>query len=238
VDRRDDGAAAYRLRPDRLTVEPKANMTDPRTTVYIVDDDAAVRKSLSRLLKSAGYSTESFPSADDFLDSWSSHPLPGCVLLDIMMPGLDGLQLQQQLHASPHGIPIIFITGHGDIPSSVSAMKAGAVDFFAKPFNDEDLLRAVAEAIRRDRRQRAERAERAVLIRLFEDLTPREREVMALVVKGLMNKHIASVLGTSEKTVKIHRGRVMEKMEVQSVADLVRAAEKLGLPPAASPAPE
>jgi FixJ family two-component response regulator len=204
-------------------------MTEALQTVFVVDDDAAVRKSLARLLKSAGYHTETFASADEFLERWQADPVPGCVLLDILMPGLDGLQLQQKLQTSTHGIPIIFITGHGDIPSSVKAMKAGAVNFFPKPFNDEDLLKAVGEAIERDQRERTERAERDAVARLFETLTAREREVMALVVRGMLNKQIASALGASEKTVKIHRGRVMEKMNVQSVADLVRAAQKIGL---------
>jgi FixJ family two-component response regulator len=203
-------------------------MTEALPTVFVVDDDAAVRKSLVRLLKSAGYHTESFASADEFLKRWQANPVPGCVLLDIMMPGLDGLQLQQKLETSAHEIPIIFITGHGDIPSSVKAMKAGAVDFFPKPFNDEDLLKAVREAIERDQQERSERAGRDATARRFETLTAREREVMALVVRGMLNKQIASALGASEKTVKIHRGRVMEKMNVQSVADLVRAAQKLG----------
>jgi FixJ family two-component response regulator len=213
-------------------------MTEFGATVFVVDDDAAVRKSLARLLKSAGFRTESFSSADEFLDFWGGNPLPGCVLLDLSLPGLNGLQLQQKLQSSAHAIPIIFITGHGDIPSTVTAMKAGAVDFFPKPFNDEDLLRAIREAIRRDALQRAERVERAAVERRFEAMTPREREVMALVVKGLMNKQIASVLGASEKTVKIHRGRVMDKMNVQSVADLVRAAEKMGLHSGAPLAPK
>lgn len=204
-------------------------MTEPLPTVFVVDDDASVRKSLVRLLKSAGYRPESFASADEFLECWKGNPVPGCVLLDIQMPGLDGLQLQQRLQTSTHGIPIIFITGHGDIPSSVTAMKAGAIDFFPKPFSDEDLLKAVREAVQRDHRERTERAERAAVATLFETLTPREREVMALVVRGMLNKQIASALGASEKTVKIHRGRVMEKMKVQSVADLVRAAQKIGL---------
>ena len=143
------------------------------------------------------------------------------------MPGLDGLQLQQKLQVARHGIPIIFITGHGDIPSSVSAMKAGAVDFLPKPFNDEVLLRAVREAIERDARERRERAEREAVSARFETLTQREREVMARVVRGMLNKQIAHELGTSEKTVKIHRGRVMEKMKVQSVPDLVLAAQKI-----------
>jgi FixJ family two-component response regulator len=206
-------------------------MTDSLPTVFVVDDDASVRKGLVRLLKSAGFRPESCASAEEFLDRWERNPAPGCVLLDIQMPGLDGLQLQQRLQASAHGIPIVFITGYGDIPMSVKAMKAGAVDFLPKPFRDDDLLGAVQQAIRRDIRQRALRAERDVAEKRYEALTAREREVMALVVAGLLNKQIASELGASEKTIKIHRGRVMEKMKVQSVADLVRAAEKIGVPP-------
>lgn len=205
-------------------------MTEPPPTVFVVDDDASVRKGLVRLLKSAGYRPEGCVSAEEFLDRWERDPAPGCVLLDIQMPGLDGLQLQQKLQSAAHGIPVIFITGHGDIPSSVAAMKAGAVDFFPKPINGDDLLKAVREAIQRDRIERADRAEGAAVARRFETLTPREREVMALVIQGLLNKQIASVLGASEKTVKIHRGRVMEKMKVRSVADLVRASEKISLP--------
>jgi RNA polymerase sigma factor (sigma-70 family) len=206
-------------------------MKEPLTTVFVVDDDAAVRKSLVRLLKSAGYRAESFPSANEFLEYWNRDPAPGCVLLDIQMPGLDGLQLQEKLKGSTHGIPVIFITGHGDISASVKAMKAGAVDFFPKPFHDEDLLHAIREAIQRDHQARTDRAERASVAERLETLTPREREVMVLVVRGLLNKQIAAALGASEKTIKIHRGRVMEKMKVQSVADLVRAADKIGIRP-------
>jgi FixJ family two-component response regulator len=206
-------------------------MTDLPPTVFVVDDDAAVRKGLARLLKSAGYRAEAFPTADEFLARWQQSPVPGCVLLDIMMPGLNGLQLQQRLQSAPHGIPIIFVTGHGDIPLSVQAMKAGAVDFLPKPFNDEDLLRAICEAIQRDARERSERAEREAVTRRYETLTPREREVMVLVVCGMLNKQIACELGASEKTIKIHRGRVMEKMKAASLADLVRFAEKIGIGP-------
>ncbi|MBI5897002.1 MAG: response regulator transcription factor [Desulfobacterales bacterium] len=211
------------------------NPNPPSPTVYVVDDDAAVRKALARLLKSTGYRARDFASAEAFLHDWKDDPAPGCLLLDISMPGLDGLQLQHRLNASKHTIPVIFITGHGDIPSTVSAMKAGAVDFLAKPLNDADLLKAVDEALGRDRRQRRERTEREALARRFQSLTPREREVMALVVGGLPNKQIAFDLGASEKTVKIHRGRVMEKMKAHSVADLVRAAQKIGIRPGAAP---
>jgi len=212
-------------------------MTEPHPTVFVVDDDAAVRKSLVRLLKSAGYRAESFASADEFIECRKRNPLPGCALVDIQMPGIDGLQLQRELINSTHEIPIIFITGYGDIPSSVKAMKAGAVDFFSKPFNDEALLQAIREAIQRDQRVRCERAERASLAARFATLTPREREVLGWVVRGIRNKQIAAALGASEKTIKIHRGRVMEKMKVPSVADLVRAAEKIGMFPGFPPPP-
>jgi FixJ family two-component response regulator len=196
-------------------------------TVFVVDDDPAMRKALVRLLKSAGYHAHPFASADAFLAGWQKDPLPGCVLLDLMLPGMDGLQLQRTLQGSPHSIPIVFITGHGDIPASVSAMKAGAVDFLTKPFEDSALLRAVDEAILRDTRARTEQADREAVVARFAVLTPREREVMALVVRGLPNKRIGIELGVSEKTVKIHRGRVMEKMQAPSVADLVLIAQKL-----------
>jgi RNA polymerase sigma factor (sigma-70 family) len=212
-------------------------MTEPHPTVFVVDDDAAVRKSLLRLLKSAGYRAESFASADEFIECRKRNPLPGCALVDIQMPGIDGLQLQRELIDSNHEIPLIFITGHGDIPSSVKAMKAGAVDFFSKPFNDEDLLQAIREAIQRDHRARSERAERVSLADRLATLTPREREVLDLVVRGMLNKQIAAALGASEKTIKIHRGRVMEKMRVRSVADLVSAADKIGIRTGSGPLP-
>ncbi len=203
----------------------------PDQTIFVVDDDPAVRKSLTRLLRSAGYHTSSFDSAETFLRCWAEHAMPGCVLLDLSMPGLDGLELQQRLNASGLAIPLIFITGHGDIPSTVSAMKAGAVDFLSKPIREEALLGAVNEALERDRRRRRTRAEHKAVDRSYQTLTPREREVLALVVGGLLNKQIAAALGASEKTVKIHRGRVMEKMKARSVPDLVRAAQKLGIGP-------
>jgi FixJ family two-component response regulator len=206
-------------------------MTDLIPTVFVVDDDPSVRKSLVRLLASAGYRTEGCVSAEVFLDRWQREPVPGCLLLDVRMPGLDGLQLQQKLQTRDLTIPIIFITGHGDIPMSVQAMKAGAVDFLTKPFQDHDLLRSVQQALLRDCRQRTEHADREAVQKRYAVLTPREREVMALVVRGRLNKQIAFELGASEKTIKIHRSRVMEKMQVQSVAELVRAAEKIGVPP-------
>lgn len=198
-------------------------------TVFIVDDDAAVRKSLARLLKSAGYRSEGFASADEFLERWAGQPLCGCVLLDLQLPGLDGLALQKRIQESTRKISIIFITGYGDVPSSVSAMKTGAVDFLSKPLKEEDLLRAVKEAIARDEQERAARREREELFQRYQTLTARERQVMALVVRGLLNKQVAAELGVSEKTVKIHRGRVMEKMRAASIADLVRAGEKIGV---------
>jgi FixJ family two-component response regulator len=207
-------------------------MTEAHPTVFVVDDDDAVRRSILRLMKSAGYRAESFASADEFIKCWKRNPLTGCVVLDLQMPGIDGLQLQQELINSTQAIPIIFITGHGDVPSSVKAMKAGAVDFFSKPFNGEDLLRAVREAIERDHQARTERSERLSAAARLATLTPREREVMERVVRGMLNKQIAAALGASEKTIKIHRGRMMRKMKVQSVAELVRVTEKIGMPPA------
>jgi FixJ family two-component response regulator len=195
--------------------------------VFVVDDDASVRKSLARLLRASGHSADTFASPAEFLEHCRQTPVRGCALLDIQMPGLNGLELQQELLAANVVIPIIFITGHGDIPMSVKAMKSGAVDFLSKPFRDEELLDAIDQAIARDREQQSDRAELELLDELYATLTPREREVMALVVGGLLNKQIAGKLSASEKTIKIHRGRVMQKMQVQSVADLVRAVGKL-----------
>jgi RNA polymerase sigma factor (sigma-70 family) len=206
-------------------------MNEPLAKVYVVDDDPSVRKSLARLLRSAGYQTETFSTAREFLDYRRVHDTPGPLVLDVEMPGASGLELQSELLDSPNPIPIIFITGHGDIPMSVTAMKAGAVDFLSKPFQDEDLLAAIREASASGRRKRAEYAERAAIQELYEKLTAREREVMAMVVCGLPNKQIASRLGIVEKTIKVHRGRVMSKMQASSVAELVRAALKIGIRP-------
>jgi FixJ family two-component response regulator len=208
---------------------PFAHPSSPPPTVFVVDDDPSVRKSLARLLRSAGFAVETWASAREFLES-NRLPGPGCLVLDVQMPGLNGLELQEKLEGTDRNLPIVFITGHGDIPTSVKAMKAGAVDFLPKPFQDEDLLRAIRKAIARDTQQRIARAEFEAISARHATLTPREREVMALVVTGRLNKQIAAELGTSEKTIKVHRHRVMEKMQVDSVADLVRAAERLGIP--------
>jgi RNA polymerase sigma factor (sigma-70 family) len=204
-------------------------MNGPPPIVYVVDDDDSVRKSLVRLLKSMDYPARPYASAKEFLEDWRLDPAPGCLVLDVQLPELNGLELQAYLRDTSCPIPIIFITGHGDIPMSVRAMKAGAVDFLAKPFQDESLLRAVQEALARSQRAEAERAEQERVAALYARLTQREREVMALVVRGLPNKQIAAQLGTSVKTIKVHRSRVMDKMQVRSVADLVRASQKSGI---------
>jgi FixJ family two-component response regulator len=202
----------------------------PRPTVFLIDDDASVRRALMRLIKSAGYEVQTFASAREFLVSGGHNEVYGCLVLDVQMPGLNGLDLQRELLALNMNLPIIFITGHGDIPMSVRAMKAGAIDFLQKPVRDKDLLKAIEQALARASRDRAERKEQGEIQSRMDTLTVREREVMALVVRGLLNKQIAFELGTVEKTVKVHRARVMEKMAVQSLAELVRLAEKFGLP--------
>jgi FixJ family two-component response regulator len=205
-------------------------VTAVTSTVFLVDDDASVRKALTRLIKSAGYAVQAFASARDFLDARGvSDQGCSCLVLDVRMPGLSGLDLQHELqHANAH-VPIIFITGHGDIPMSVKAMKEGAVDFLPKPVKDEELLSAIDQALRRAGRERAQSAELIDIKRRSAKLTPRERQVMKLVVAGKLNKQIAYELGTVEKTIKVHRARVMEKMEVASLAELVRLAERVGL---------
>ena len=198
--------------------------------VFLVDDDSSVRRALTRLIRSAGYEIETFASAQEFFTSKPEAAGVACLVLDVRMPGLNGLELQQALRAANVTIPIIFITGHGDIPMSVKAMKAGAVDFLPKPVRQEALLPAIEQALARASRQAAEAAELIQIERCLESLTPREREVMALVVTGMLNKQIAYELGTVEKTIKVHRSRVMEKMQVTSFAELVRLAEKVGIP--------
>ena len=203
-------------------------MSHIKPTVFIIDDDPDVLKGLSRLVSSAGLGVKTFPSSQDFLAYFIPNT-PGCLVLDVAMPGLNGLELQKTLAAKGGAIPIIFLTGHGDIPMSVQAMKSGAVDFLTKPVNDDDLLKAVHIALEKDRSALRARDEIAEIQERLATLTPREREVMEHVVSGQLNKQTAADLGTVEKTIKVHRARVMEKMKVHSVAELVRLAEKAGI---------
>jgi FixJ family two-component response regulator len=204
-------------------------MTEAQAVVFVVDDDEGMRQSLKNLIGSVGLRVEAFASAQEFLRS-KLMDVPGCLVLDVRLPGLSGLDLQKRIADAGIAIPIIFITGHGDIPMTVRAMKAGAVEFLTKPFRDQDLLDAIQQALERDRIAREQRAEIEELRGRLDSLTPREREVMGLVVAGLLNKQIAGELGTSETTIKIHRHQVMEKMGAGSLAELVRMADRLGIP--------
>jgi FixJ family two-component response regulator len=203
-------------------------MEKPKPLVFVIDDDPSVRNGLTLLFRSVGFDTTAFGSAQEFVQV-KLPDVPSCLVLDVRLPGRSGLDFQAELVKANIHIPIIFMTGHGDIPMTVRAMKGGAVDFLAKPFRDQDILDAVATAIERDQKRRASEKVLSDLRVLFETLSPREREVMALVASGLMNKQIAAEINLAEITVKIHRGRIMKKMRARSVADLVRMAEALGV---------
>jgi FixJ family two-component response regulator len=203
-------------------------MSSDKPIVYVLDDDARVREGLTALLSSSGHRVMAFADASQYLN-FKRPDVPGCLILDLDMPGMTGLELQKELSGTD-APPIVFLTGHGDIPSTVKAMKAGATEFLSKPFDEEDLIRAIDSAIEVDRVARTKNAELDEIKRRYAKLTPREREVLPYVVSGLLNKQTAGELGTSEITIRIHRGQIMRKMQAESLADLVRLAAKLGIP--------
>jgi FixJ family two-component response regulator len=205
--------------------------TPPNSLVFAIDDDASVRKGLARLLRSAGYKSEIFKSASDFLTR-PPHSGPSCVIVDVQMPGLNGIELQEDLIRRRREEHLVFITGHGDVPMCAQAMKAGAVDFLPKPFRADQLLQCVQNALLRSVERRRRTAEKNEARRLLDLLTPREFEVMQLVITGMLNKQIAAELRTAEKTIKVHRGRVMQKLGLTSVPDLVRLSQSAGVVPA------
>jgi RNA polymerase sigma factor (sigma-70 family) len=205
-------------------------MKKPIPMIFVVDDDPSVRKSLERLMKSVGFKVETFVSAEEFLQR-KPYSGPSCLVLDVRMPGLSGIDLQKELAQKEISLPIVFITGHGDIPMSVKAMKDGAVDFLPKPFDEKDLLSAIDQAIDRDVQSRKQQIEKAIIQRRLDTLTPREYQVLRWLITGMLNKQIAYELGITEKTVKVHRSRVMRKMGIVSVAELVRLAQKVEITP-------
>ena len=206
-------------------------MTEERTTVFIIDDDPSVRRGLSRLVRAAGMSVEAYGSALEFLDR-KHYDGYGCILLDVKMPGLGGLELQEELVKADYSLPIIFVSGHADVPETARAMKKGAVDFLTKPVDRDHLLKAINESLARDRENRKTHSDKAEVRERLATLSPREYEVMTFVIDGMLNKQIAYALEIAEDTVKIHRGRMMRKMKVESVAELVRLTELVGVKPA------
>jgi RNA polymerase sigma factor (sigma-70 family) len=209
-------------------------MSEPESIVFVVDDDPSVRSAIERLIGTVGLQVQLFGSAQEFLAS-KLPKVPSCLVLDIRLPGISGLALQRQLAEANVQIPIIFITAHSDVPMTVRAMKAGAVEFLTKPFRDQDLLDAIHSALERDRGRRQQEEELVVLSEHFESLSPREREVVSMVVSGMLNKQIAAQIGTAENTVKVHRSRAMEKMQANSLADLVKMIQRLQVSPSKSP---
>jgi FixJ family two-component response regulator len=209
----------------RVAAESSSRMVE---TVYVVDDDSSMRTALDRLFRTTSFAVKTFDSAEAFL-AHESDTVPCCVVLDLRMPGLDGIAMQARLREAGRMLPVVFITGHGDVPTSVRAMKTGAIDFIEKPFESDELIAAVRRALSASQSMAHDREQRAILEQKLKSLTPREREVFLLVTQGLLNKVVAGRLGTAEKTIKVHRGRVMEKMAARSLADLVRIAERLDL---------